>query len=147
MKSSVLFQLENAGWPALLLDSSTTICRANPAAVRLFGPTLEGATPLLAAIWSSENGTTPEPFLAQWERSPASAVLLKFRTRGGSTISSFVSICSVQKEGQKYFLLQLPPENPGTSSAEANPTMAESGLIHKQKLECALQLARTVALD
>src|SRR5690242_13378008 len=107
MKSSVTFQLENAGWPALLLDGATTICRANPAAVRLFGPTLEGGAPLLAAIWSAENSTSAEQFLAQWERAPSPTVILKFRGKGGGTVSWSTSICSVLKDGQKLFMLQL----------------------------------------
>ena len=146
MKSSAVFQLENAGWPALLLDGATTICRANPAAIRLFGPTLDGGTPLLAAIWSPENATSAEQFLAQWERSPAPTLTLKFRGKGGGTVSALSSICSLQKEGQKSFLLQILPEtsNP-PAAAESQPS--ESSLAQKQKLDCALQLARTVALD
>ena len=145
MKSSAVFQLENAGWPALLLDGSTTICRANPAAIRLFGPALEGSSPLLSAIWPSENSTTPQQFLAQWERSPSSSVQIKLRTRGGVATVCSVSLCSFLKEGEKLFLLQVPPESTGPS---AEPDEGgESDLAHKQKLECALQLARTVALD
>ena len=37
MKSDVAFALENAGWPALLVDAAGAICRANPAATSLFG--------------------------------------------------------------------------------------------------------------
>ena len=37
----------------------------------MFGPALEGASPQLAAIWSTENGNTAEQFLAAWERAPA----------------------------------------------------------------------------
>jgi signal transduction histidine kinase len=146
MKSSVVFELENAGWPALLLEGSTTICRSNAAAVRLFGPALEGATPLLAAIWSEDNATTPEQFLAQWEHAPSPAVLLKFRTRGGNSVTSLVSVCSFLKEEQKYFLLQILPESLSSLSETAG-SAADASLAHKQKLECALQLARTVALD
>lgn len=146
MKSSAVFQLENAGWPALLLDGSTTICRANPAAIRLFGPALEGSSAMLSAIWPSENSTTPQQFMAQWERSPSSSVQIKLRTRGGVATVCSVSLCSFLKEGEKFFLLQMPPESAGPS-AEPDEGGAESGLAHKQKLECALQLARTVALD
>ncbi len=146
MKSSAVFQLESAGWPALLLDGATTICRANSAAIRLFGPTLEGGAPLLSAIWAAENTSTPAQFLAQWERSPTPTVLIKFRSKGGTTLSALASICSFLKEEQKFFLLQLLPEG-SSPAATADQAAAETGLAHKQKLECALQLARTVALD
>jgi len=146
MKSSVAFQLENAGWPALLLDGATTICRANPAAVRLFGPALEGGTPLLTAIWSAENTTTPEQFLAQWERAPSATVPLKLRSKGGGTLAWLTSICSFSRDGQKFFLLQLLSDNSNPAGgSEGQPT--EASLAQKQKLDCALQLARTVALD
>src|SRR5579883_1711392 len=145
MKSSAVFLLENAGWPALLLDGSTNLCRVNQAAVKLFGQALEGSTPLLSTIWSSENATNPQQCLAQWERSPASPVQVKLRTRGGGSTAFAISICSFSKDGEKFFLLQLPAEA-APSSPQQNEA-AETGLALKQKLECALQLARTVALD
>jgi len=146
MKPSAVFQLENAGWPALLLDGATTICRANSAAIRLFGPVLEGSTTLLLAIWSPENTISPEQFLAQWERSPTPTVVLKLRTKGGSTVALPGSICFFLKDAQKFFMLQLLPENSNPVSAPENPT-TDTNQAQKQKLECALQLARTVALD
>ena len=145
MKPDVVFALENAGWPALLVDSASTICRANPAAVKLFGAALEGASPLLSAIWSAENQRTAEQFLAQWERSPAGMVSLKFRGKGGNTLSVPTAICAWAKSEQKYFLLQLLPDH--LSAAGTEPSRSGEGLAQKQKLECALQLARTVALD
>jgi signal transduction histidine kinase len=146
MKSSAVFQLDNAGWPALLLDGATTICRANSAAIRLFGPSLEGATPLLAAIWSPENSSAPEPFFAQWERSPAPAVLLKLRGKGGNTLVSSAAICSFIKDEQKYFLLQLMPSE-ASAASDSSPQQMDQSAAHSQKLERALQLTRTVALD
>ena len=145
MKSSVVFQLESAAWPALLLDSATTICRSNPAAVRLYGPALESSDTMLSAIWSEENGVSPEGFFAQWERSPNTVHSIKLRGRGGNTITTTPSICSVSKDGQKFFIVQFLSETAG--GAGASPAASDSALIHKQKLECALQLARTVALD
>src|SRR5258706_12151165 len=106
MKLEVAFVLDNAGWPALLVDGATMIRRANSAAVKLFGPALEGESPLLAAIWSPENGATPEQFLARWERTPTAAAPLKFRGKGGLTVSYLTSICSLHPEKQKYFVLQ-----------------------------------------
>ncbi len=146
MKPEVVFALEQAGWPALLVDSASVICRANPAAVKTFGPTLEGASPNLSAIWSPENPATAEQFLVQWERAPAALVSLKFRVKGGNTISQSVSVCAWTRAGQKFFVFQLLPER-GAPGPEPKPASVESTLAQKQKLDCALQLARTVALD
>jgi two-component system cell cycle sensor histidine kinase/response regulator CckA len=145
MKSDVVFILENAGWPALLLDGSGTILRANPAAVKMFGPVLEGEAPSLSAIWSAENGTTPEQFLAHWGLSPAGTVALKFLVKGGGTGVFLISICSFNKEGEKYFVFQATPE--AAAAGDAKNQASEASFAQKQKLDCALQLARTVSLD
>src|SRR5204862_1733432 len=80
------FGLENAGWPALLVDPTSTIHRANQAAFKLFGAALASASPLLSVIWAEENTSTPEQFLAQWERAPAPTVWLRFRPKEGNGI-------------------------------------------------------------
>jgi signal transduction histidine kinase len=155
MKSEAVFALENAGWPALLIDAGANICRANQAAVRMFGATLEGGAPQLSAIWSASNAASPDLFLAQWERSPAPLVPLKLRAKGGGEASHQVSICAYSRDGQKFFLLQIvaiPAQVPTGAVELKNPApapvpAADSALTHKQKLDCALQLARTVALD
>jgi nitrogen-specific signal transduction histidine kinase/CheY-like chemotaxis protein len=146
MKSNEVFALEQAGWPALLLDSTSTICRVNTSAIRLFGPALEGDAPLLSAIWSAENAGTPEQYLAQWERAPSSTVVLRLRAKGGISLACDAALCSFSKEGQKYFLIQLFPDSPAATTASKGGGM-ETSLAHKHKLDCALQLARTVALD
>ena len=110
MKPDVVFILENAAWPALLLDGSGAILRANPAAVKTFGPVLEGEAPALSAIWSAENGTTAGQFLAHWGLSPTGTVALKFLVRGGGIVVFSVSICSFSKEDGKFFVLQADPE-------------------------------------
>jgi two-component system cell cycle sensor histidine kinase/response regulator CckA len=143
MKPEVTFLLENANWPALLVDAASTILRANQAAVKLFGLTLEGASPLLSAIWAPENGINAELFLAQWERSPTPAMPLKFRIKGGGVATYATSICSSTSATQKLFIIQLLSEPPG-SETKAQSADAHA---HKQKLDCALQLARSVALD
>ncbi|MEK7707744.1 MAG: ATP-binding protein, partial [Verrucomicrobiota bacterium] len=52
----------------------------------------------------------------------------------------------LQVRGEKRFLLlQLLPDT--TELAGTNPAALDAGLAHKQKLDCALQLARSVALD
>ena len=146
MKSDVAFALESAGWPALLVDGASAICRANPAAMSLFGAALVGEAPRLAAIWAPENSSTADQFLAQWERSAAPTVPLKFRSKGGQPVGYLTSICAFTKDGQKYFVLQLLREST-SAAAEVKPPGGEAGQAHKQKLDCALQLARTVALD
>jgi two-component system cell cycle sensor histidine kinase/response regulator CckA len=146
MKSDVAFALENAGWPALLVDGAGTICRANAAAISVFGAALGEEAPGLSVVWAPENSSTADQFLAQWERSAVPMVLLKFRGKGGHALGFLTSICSFKKDGQKYVVLQLVRE--GMAGAlEVKPTGGDSGLALKQKLDCALQLARTVALD
>jgi signal transduction histidine kinase len=148
MKADLVFGLENAGWPALLIDGSGTICRANDAAIKLFGPALEGGSTKLSALWSTENSVGADQFLPQWERAPLPTAQLKFRGKGGNTLAQLTSICSITRDGQKYFVMQLLLE---PAAQLAPPGKSASGdtttLVHKQKLDCALQLARTVALD
>lgn len=146
MKFDVVFALDNAGWPALLLDGTGTILRTSQSAVRVFGPVLEGAAPRLSALWPPDSNATAEQFLAHWERSPTAVLSLRFRIKGGNVGTFPVSICSFTKDGQKYFVVQLLPES-ATAGEEVKGASAESSLAQKQKLECALQLARTVSLD
>jgi two-component system, cell cycle sensor histidine kinase and response regulator CckA len=153
VKSEVIFGLENASWPALLVDTSSVICRASTAAARLFGSALDGERPLLSSIWSADNPGTALQFISNWECSPAARVSLKFRCKGGASTSFSVAICALLHSGQRYFVLQLLPEEsradppPPLSASEAKSAEAETILAHKQKLDCALQLTRTVALD
>jgi two-component system cell cycle sensor histidine kinase/response regulator CckA len=146
MKSDVVFALENAGWPALLVDSESTVCRANAPAVKLFGAALEGASPQLSAIWAADNPAAADCFLSHWERAPAPTVTLRLRGKGGSVQGYLTSICAFNKDGQKYFVLQLLPQA-SSPAVDPRPETPESAAAQKQKLECALQLARTVALD
>ena len=148
MEPDVVFELENAGWPVLLVDGAGAICRANQAALRLFGPALEGGSALLSAIWSPGNGDNAEQFLAHWERAPAPPLLLKFRGRDGQTVSQFTCVSVFTKGSQKYFVLQLLSESAtAPATAVVKSPGGEANAAHKQKLDCALQLARTVALD
>ncbi|MEK7685019.1 MAG: ATP-binding protein [Verrucomicrobiota bacterium] len=176
MKSDLIFGLENAGWPALLVDHSATIRRASQAAKSVFGSSMEGEPTLAASIWSAENETTPEQFLFRVERSGLATLPLKLRVKEGATASFQCYVCTLQRDGQNYFVLQLfremslpSAESKGPASFGAriaaptpvsvqrtaseaagtgpdNPSV-ELSVAHKQKLDCALQLSRTVALD
>lgn len=134
-----LIGLENAGWPALLLDAAGTVLRANAAAVKLLGPAVEGSGAKLAAVWSAHNSLPAEQFLAHWERAPAPVVTLRFKGRGGTELEQTAWMCASMREGERFILIQLPP-----GGGSGGP---DSGTALSQKLECALQLARTVSLD
>ena len=146
MKPETILALENADWPALLLDHAGTICRANQAASKLFGSALEGQSPRLSAIWSPENNGSADQFQAQWEGTSLPIISLKFRAEASPSLSFLTSVCAFTQDDQKYLLLQLLPPNPcpGTEPQTQN---GETSFISKQKLESALRLARTVSLD
>ena len=131
MNSDAVFALENAAWPALLVDGATTIRRANRSAIALFGGALESGSARLSTIWSPDTGTTPEQFLTQWERSPSATISLKFIGQGGDALAYAASICSFADQGQKYFLLQLWPEA-APASLQAKNQATEATLAHKQ---------------
>jgi nitrogen-specific signal transduction histidine kinase len=144
IKSDVIFVLENASWPTLLVNgNSGIIIQANLAALQFFGPALEAEKPPFISVWSEANIATPELFFAQWENSPMNTAVLKFTGKEG--MRAFEAwVCCVMRDGQKFFLFQLLPETADSKTPSADATLA---LAHKQKLDCALQLARTVALD
>jgi signal transduction histidine kinase len=120
---------------------------------------LAGEAPPLSAIWSPENGQKPEEFFARWEKSPTVTADLKFRVANGATIKFTAAICTFNSEGRKWFVLQLLPATaPGPATAPEVSAIAHApgetktapdagGVMLKQKLECALQLARSVSLD
>lgn len=146
MKSDAVFGFEQAGWPVLVVDDKGAICRANPVAIKLFGSFLEGASARLSAIWHSENPGSAEDFLAQWQRAPRPLASLKFRDQDNRPAAYLASICLCAPDGEKRFLLQLLPAS-GAATAASSGQDGQSDACHKQKLDCALQLARTVALD
>ena len=140
------FVLENAAWPAFLVDGGGTIRKANQAAIGLFGTKLEHDSTMLSALWAEE-GATVEQFLVDWERSPAAAVRLKFLGKGAAVSTFSTHIATFHWEEEKRFIFQLFGEAAVSGAAENKPQVMETNLAHKQKLDCALQLARTVALD
>jgi len=133
------FLLENASWPVLLVEEAGKIRRANPAAHTLFGNILEGEGALLSAIWSAENKVSAELFLAHPENFASGMTSLKFSVKGGAAASFCVYVTHGTHDEQKFFTFQLHKESGGGA--------IETQSAHKQKLDCALQLARSVALD
>jgi signal transduction histidine kinase/CheY-like chemotaxis protein len=159
MKPEVVFGLESAAWPALLLNAGGAVLRSNAAGTNTFGVALAGEAPPLSAIWSPENGQKPEEFFDRWQQSPTVTADLKFRVANGATIKFTAAICTFNSEGRKWFVLQLlPAAAPGPATAPEVSAIAHApgetktapdagGAMLKQKLECALQLARSVSLD
>ena len=142
--SETSFELAQAAWPVLLVDAAAVIRRFNTAAQRMFGGKLEGAGTPLSAIWAPENPSDPVQFLTQIRQSPP--VLLPLRLRGPqpTAIAFLAAAGDVVEGGGKLCLLQL---FPGSGLGDNRARAAETSVAHKQKLDCALQLTRTVALD
>lgn len=150
MSSDLAFGLENAQWPALLVDASGIVRRSNAAAVNAFGGVVDGKGSLLSAIWAPGNQATAEAFLGRWQRASSASVPLKLRTKEGATAEFATYVAPFTKDEAGYFILQffaVPTVSAPLRAAGAEPTTVEAGLAQKQKLDCALQLTRTVASD
>ncbi|MGA2243461.1 MAG: response regulator [Verrucomicrobiota bacterium] len=151
MKPEVVFGLENAAWPALLVNASGAILVCNAAAKKLFGPPLENRSAELAAVWAPANGTDPAAFLVWWEKNRPVPFELQFRLPGGLERKFSAAIAIAPHGADKLFVLQLPPwpdSAPGhtvESPTEFRNATGDAAL--KQRLDCALQLARSVSLD
>jgi nitrogen-specific signal transduction histidine kinase len=154
--SELVFVLNNAEWPVLLLNQDGTIRHGNPAAIEAFGMAWQEGLPTLANIWSAENPRSAKNTLEEWKQTTKGTPLLKFRGTNGKDQPSLVSVCQFQHDNEDFFLLQLLPPPPEPKPAPAlppppPPAPAEPAdqlaIIQKQKLDCALQLARTMALD
>lgn len=146
MKSDVVFDLETAAWPALLVDGAGNILRANQIAQTVFGHVLAGDSAILATLWVDGNCITVEKFLKDGETALAPMTPLKLLATGGPRIFSAMVGVHTRKD-KKFLLLQLLPESQNSSTASAKPVVSDNGAAHKQKLDCALQLARSVSLD
>src|ERR1700690_63151 len=109
MKPEIVFGLEGAAWPALLLNASCVVLRANTAAASTFGDALAGELPQLLWIWSRENGGMPESFFKRWELAPTQTADLKFRVANGTATRFTAAICTFNSEGHKWYVLQLLP--------------------------------------
>ena len=54
MKHEIGFGLDNATWPAFVVDALGHVRHANEAAVNTFGAAMESEPALLSSIWSPE---------------------------------------------------------------------------------------------
>lgn len=155
MKPDIAFLLDQAAWPAFLVDDSGTVRKANQHAVQVFGTVMERESTLSASVWAVENSDTAEEFLSRVDLSSIPMWVLHFRVKGGQTLSFNTFVCASSREGRKSHLFQLFPVPLQPSEAHAPHPEPEAvpvasmavQVAHKQKLDCAMQLIRTVALD
>jgi two-component system, cell cycle sensor histidine kinase and response regulator CckA len=155
MKPDFAFLLDQAAWPAFLVDNSGTVRKANQHAVQVLGTVMEGESTLSASVWALENDHTAEEFLSRVDLSSTPMRVLYFRVKGGQTLPFNTFVCASSREGRKSHLFQLfpapvqpPEEHAPQPESEAVPAASMAlHLAHKQKLDCAMQLIRTVALD
>jgi signal transduction histidine kinase len=138
-----LSALESATWPVMLVDASAAVLRANEAAKNFFGEKLSG-NPTLAALWTSENELTPGAFIARVRDAKSFTGQLRLRGKG-IAITPFTACACVQ--GEEVIIQLLPASNGAVARPADKANSVEVNLAQKQKLDCALQLTRTVALD
>src|SRR5688572_28214814 len=166
MKSETVFALENANWPALLVEASGGIRGASIGAKSLFGESVTSRPTLAESIWASENTVSPEEFLASYDDLTPKNYEAWLKDAEGNAVKSRVHICRLRVDNSDLFLLQMfakpkeetvkaAPPAPAAKAMEGftshtsltSHTVVESSLAQKQKLDCAMQLIRTVALD
>jgi two-component system, cell cycle sensor histidine kinase and response regulator CckA len=145
------FALQTATWPALLVDATGRIRHVSEGAKTMFGTVIEHSATLASSIWSRENELTPEEFFAKLAKAPLPYAEVRLRTKDGNTGSFHAHICRAMIGPEPAWLMQLfkPEKNvPGVNGQPSGEsTVLEAAIAHKQKLDCALQLTRTVALD
>ncbi|HEX3987864.1 MAG TPA: ATP-binding protein [Verrucomicrobiae bacterium] len=115
MRRETDFVLEQAAWPALLLDENGRICRANQAARRIFGFTGLTRNTTLASIWDENSGTTPDIFLR--DQTAKGSANVKLRIAGGAVTLFVAHVNKVVRQGQLYLVIQLLKDS-GASSVE-----------------------------
>src|SRR5687768_16736307 len=151
MKSETVFALENASWPALLVDASGNIRAASKGAKDSFGAGMTAGSVLGKTIWSKENDQSAEEFFAGFDSPANHSFLLRFKGSDGSTLTYHTHICSARDpiDQTTLFLLQMfkpetapapAPSAPPPAVAPQSHTVMEASLAQKQKLDCAMQL-------
>jgi signal transduction histidine kinase len=153
------FLLQDADWPCLLVHIHGKVLRANRAAIRAFGAGIETEDGNLGSFWSPQNHDSAQQFLNL--PPPAEPVPIKFHLKSGLPGSYIVEICATaQGENRLLQLFKQPPAEsadaapksgvPKPAAPEPGPAAAagiDAAQAQKQKLDCAMQMARSVALD
>ncbi len=143
------FPLETAPWPAFSVTLGGSIEAVNLAAQTLFGERLQARE--FGELGEGE--TSSSNFIPLCAQLSTPLIPLRFRDRDGNVATFLTSISAVPGSEGKCYLFQLfPPPAPalrtnGHGKAEVKGGSVEINAVQKQKLDCAMQLTRTVALD
>ena len=168
------FPLETAAWPVLVVSAVGEVVQANAFARAVFGGA-DGLPPKrLVGVWTFENGCSAEQFLRQLDNGSTFTFPLKLQTAKEGLVGFLVHISPWQQELRKEFIFQIhtrpaapAAKSPATSATSTEPATGQSttsataavqvaqaksdsdatALTLQQKLLCALQLTRTVAMD
>jgi PAS domain S-box-containing protein len=146
------FILDSASWPVLLIDGTGLVRRANQAAEVTFGLMVEGKTSFAERFWAPENPQSLPGYLEGCRAPRNPTATARFRIKDGSVVSYEVLASAVVWEGHRGYVVQLMPpvgsaaESAGPASS-TGPMAPDATASQKQKLDCALQLIRTVVLD
>lgn len=151
---AVDFPLESAAWPVLVVSALGEIVLANAFARAVFG-TADGQPPKrLVGLWTFDNGCSAEQFMRQLESSSTATFPLKLQTTKEGLVGFVVHVSAwPQAEGKKDFIFQVharpaaPKPVPVSAPAPEEAVPDAQSLTVQQKLLCALQLTRTVAMD
>ena len=167
MKSKFDVMLEYAGWPTVLVEESGELAYANEAAAEVFGPAIKEARTPLAGFWSAENPESVPQFLSRLDRTNTAVKPLRLQVKEGKSSLFKAYIRPHTREGKRCYIMQLfshhapaahlkslpaapspsPAPAPGVPTPIPVPPAVEVGAAQRQKLDCAMQLIRSVVLD
>ena len=169
------FPLESAAWPVLAVSTLGEITQANAFARAVFGAADGNPPKRLVGLWTFENGCSADQFVRQLESASTFIFPLKLQTTKEGLMGFVVHISPWLRNGKKEFIFQVhtrpspSPAKPSDSLSTSQPPVASAGtpppalesithtepraepgtkmFVLDQKLLCALQLTRTVAMD
>lgn len=169
------FLLETASWPVLVVNTLGEITQINSFAGAVFGGADGNPPKRLLSIWTFENGCSVDQFVRQLETAASFSYPVKLLTAKEGLVAFVVYISPWHRDGKREYVFQIHPRPAASGTkgeaastgrqAEASQAEAPSPpmqsitqseprpepgsrvFLLEQKLLCALQLTRTVAMD
>src|SRR5437867_2744388 len=97
--------LQNASWPAFVVEPKGKIVCSNKNALEVFGEKIEqGESSDLAAIWEASNPQKLEQFLSSSRNGSAATVLVKLAGQNGSGIAWLARVCPAAENPQNFLI-------------------------------------------